>query len=63
MQTESIIAFQQFSIVDSYMQIKSAVVTHCYLAMAVCIVLTHRNVMLYVHFLSCLFTHMENKVV
>jgi len=61
MQTESIIAFQQFSIVDSYMQIGSTVVTHCCLAMANFVVRTHRNVTLHVHFLSCLFTQMEKK--
>ena len=62
MHTESIIAFQQFCIVDSYMQINSTVVTRCCLAMATFVVRTHRNVTLYVHFLSCLFTHMKKKL-
>jgi hypothetical protein len=46
MQTESIIAFQQFCIVDSYMQINITVVTHWCLAMATFVVRTHRNVTL-----------------
>lgn len=61
MQTESIIVFQQFCIVDSYVQINSTVVTHCCLAMVTSAVRNQRNVPLYIHFLPSLFTQMDKK--
>ena len=45
------------------LHISNTVVTHCCLAMATFVVRTHRNITLYVHFLSCLFIEIEKNCV